>query len=94
MSESCQEVHAACAHAFREIAVSCAQLGERLEAVDRRLEGIARAVVGNGKPHESLAGRVERLEAAADTRDRCGDRFWKVLAVGASVSAVVVAILK
>ena len=94
MSDPCREIHAACAHTFREVVVACAQLTERLEAVDRRLEGIARAVVGNGSPRDSLLARVERLEAVATTQARCTDRFWKVLAVAASVAAVVVAMLK
>ena len=94
MSEPCREIQAACAHTFREVVVACAQLTERLGAMDRRLEGIAKAVVGNGDPHGSLLARVERLEAAAVTQARCSDRFWKFLAVAASVAAVIVAVVK
>ena len=94
MEGSCGEIHAACAHTFREIVVACARLTERLEAIDRRLEGVAKAVVGNGSPRDSLLARVERLESAAVTQARCSDRFWKVLAVAASLAAVVVAIVK
>jgi len=94
MTQACTEIHAACAHTFREIVVSCAQLTERLDAIDRRLEGVAKAVVGNGSPRDSLLARVERLESAAATQARCADRFWKVLAVAASLAAVVVAVLK
>lgn len=94
MNQTCTDIHAACAHTFREIVVSCAQLTERLEAIDRRLEGVARAVVGNGSTRDSLLARVERLEATAVIQARCTDRFWKVLAVAASAAAVVVAILK
>jgi hypothetical protein len=94
MSGACSEIHEACAHTFREVVVACAQLTERLQAVDRRLEGIARAVVGNGDPHDSLLARVERLESAERIQARSSDRFWKVLAVAASVAAVIVAIVK
>jgi hypothetical protein len=94
MEGPCPDIHAACAHTFREMLVASAQLAERLEGIDRRLESIARAVVGNGSTRDSLLARVERLEAAALTQARCSDRYWKVLAVAASVAAVIVAILK
>jgi hypothetical protein len=94
MSDTCTDIHAACESTFREIVVACARLTERVEAMDRRVESVAKAVVGNGSPRDSLLARVERLEASAATRAGCADRFWKVLAVVASVAAVVVAILR
>ncbi len=94
MEKPCTEVRAACAHTFREVLVSSAKLGERLEAIDRRLEGVAKAVVGNGSTRDSLVARVERLESAAVTQARCADRFWKVLAVAASLASVGVALLR
>lgn len=94
MSENCGRINPACAHAFQEIVVQYATLNERYAAMDSRLAGISKAVIGNGNTHDSLACRVERLESSAATAERCGDRFWKVFGVGAAVAAVVVAILK
>ncbi|HUT60829.1 MAG TPA: hypothetical protein VNA25_23530 [Phycisphaerae bacterium] len=94
MSEGCNDIHPACAHAFGEIVAHYARLNERTESMERKLDGISRAVVGNGSPHESLASRVERLEAAAEAAGHCRERFWKVLAVLTAVAAVVVAIVK
>jgi hypothetical protein len=94
MNADCEDIRSACAHVFQEIAVACAQLTERLEGIDRRLEGVAKAVVGNGSTRDSLLARVERLESADAVKARSSDRFWKVLAVATSAAAVLVAILK
>ena len=94
MSESCQDIHPACAHAFQEIVAHYARLNERTESMEQKLDGISRAVVGNGNPHSSLASRVERLESTTEAAGRCRDRFWKVLAVLTAIAAVIVAITK
>ena len=82
----------ACAHAFQSIAVQYAQLNERWSAMDRKLTDLSKAVVGNGTTRGSLAARVERLEAAAETAGKVGDRFWKIFGVAAAVAAVIVSI--
>ena len=89
-----EEINVQCAQAFREIFVQYAQLHERLGGMDQRLVAVAKAVMGDGRPRDSLLGRMERLESAAETTGRCGDRLWKILSVAAALAAVLVAILK
>lgn len=86
MTDHCQTIHPACAHAFHEIALNTAQLDERTAAMDEKLDAISKAVLGNGDPHRSLAARVERLEAASV-------RTWKVIGLCAAIVAAIVAVL-
>ena len=84
MTDHCERIQPACAHAFREIALNAAKLDERTAAMDEKLDAISKAVLGNGDPHHSLAARIERLEAASV-------RTWKVVGLCAAVVAALMA---
>ncbi|HUU59871.1 MAG TPA: hypothetical protein VMZ50_10025 [Phycisphaerae bacterium] len=94
MSDKCEHIQSACSHAFQEISSHYARLNERYAAMDEKLDNISKAVLGNGRTRDSLLARVERIEAAGDTRQKCGDRFWKVLGVLCALGAAVIAIFK
>jgi len=84
-----------CVEAFQRITVQCARLSEGQAALSAKLDAVGKAVLGDGAPKDSLLDRVAGLEASAETARRCGDRFWKVLAVLAAVAAaVIVAVFK
>jgi len=67
-------------------------IGGTLNSINARLGRIDTAVNGNGR--EGLNVRVAKLEQTATDTRRSGDVFWKIVAVGASLAAVVVAIVK
>lgn len=93
MTRSCQRIPVTCSRAFQQIEGRLGELGKGQENLGDKLDGIALAVTGNGNPKESLQSRVERLECSAATVHKCTDRFWRVLAVLASVISVAVAIV-
>jgi t-SNARE complex subunit (syntaxin) len=75
-----------CAQAFREIAEHYARLHERGSSIEKKLDLLSRAVIGDGDTRHSLASRVERLEAASA-------RTWRLLGLCVAVLAVVVAVI-
>jgi len=64
--------------------------GRRLERIERKLDRLCEAVVGNGDPADSLASRLARLEAAGEAARRTADLSWKIIAVVASLLAVAI----
>lgn len=66
-------------------------MGGTLNSINARLGRIDTAVNGNGR--EGLNARVARLEQTGDVRRGTSDKLWKIIAVGASLAAVVVAVV-
>lgn len=75
-----------CAHAFQEIALTLGRFEARAESIDRKVNNIHAAVLGNGDTEKSLASRVARLEAESR-------RTWKIVALLVGAAGVLVAVL-
>ena len=94
MTNECQQIQPACAHTFQEITGHYYALHQATVQLQRDVSAVRKAVVGDGSVRDSLAARVERLEAVADTQQQVGDKFWKIFGVAAAGAAVVVAFIK
>ncbi len=93
MTSECQQIQPACAHTFQEITGHYYALHQTTVQLQRDISAVRKAVVGDGN-RDSLAARVEHLEAVSDTKQQVGDKFWKIFGVAAAVAAVVVAVIK
>jgi len=57
---ACTGVREACAHAFKEIAEVTGRLEDSSRRIERQLDALSRAVLGNGDWRRGLAAEVQR----------------------------------
>jgi len=80
MPDPCKDIHPACAETFRQIV--------------NKLDDISHAVLGNGRPRDSMVDRLARLEERGMVEKQHGDRYWKIATVAIGALAVLIAALR